>query len=204
MGLLLKYYFFLKNEIRNKRLYYRIKRWTKNGLEIGDNVSIHPTVYIDDEYPYLIKIGNNCSFGPNVFVLAHDATTFKFTGGYTKLSKVIIHDNVFVGTNAIILPGCTIGPNALIAAGSVVNKSIPPNTCNAGVPARTYQPFDEFIKRHIQQLSTDNIIDYKELNGENSLKARQWVLRVLNEKGTVYVKRYVGRTLHTFAGRDFK
>ncbi len=183
---------------------YRIKRWIKNGLQIGDNVTIHPTVKIDDEYPYLIKIGNNCSFSPNVFILAHDATTFKFTGGHTKLNRVIIHDNVFIGTNVIILPGITIGPNALIGAGSLVNKDIPPNSCNVGVPARKYQDFDEFINRHIAQITNENVIDYKELNSPDFLQAREWILKVLEGKGIVYVKGFIGRSPYTFNGRDFR
>ena len=49
---------------------------------------------------------------------------------------VIIGDNVWVGANCCLLPGCKIGDNSIVGAGSVVSKEIPPNEIWAGVPAK--------------------------------------------------------------------
>src|ERR1035441_3264696 len=94
-------------------LHYKIRlnNLIANGLSLGKNVTIMPEVFIDPRYPYLISIGNNCSISDGVVILAHDATTFKFTNGYTRLGKVDIKDNCYIGTNVIILPGVTIGPD---------------------------------------------------------------------------------------------
>ena len=78
-------------------------------------------------------------------MLAHDSTIYSFTGGYGKLGKIDIKENCIIGNYSIILPGVTIGPNVLVATGSVVNKDVPPNTCVGGVPARYYSSFEDFV-----------------------------------------------------------
>ena len=57
-------------------------------------------------------------------------------------SPVVIEDDVWVGANAVILPGVTIGKHSVVAAGSVVSKSIPPYSVCAGIPARVVKQYD--------------------------------------------------------------
>jgi maltose O-acetyltransferase len=147
-----------------------MKDLIRGGLTLGKNVTIERTVKIDTNYPYLIRIGNNCSIAGGVTLLAHDATPFKYLGGHTRLGKIDIKDNVFIGSYAIILPGVTIGPNVVIAAGSVVNKDIQPNSCIAGVPARFYQTFDDFLAQIQKQISERPVFDFNELH--NPIKNR--------------------------------
>jgi len=135
-----------------------------DGLKIGKNVTIETAVYIDNVYPYLISIGDNCSIASGVRLLAHDDTPCKFTGGYARLGRIDIKDNCFIGENCIILPGVSIGPNVLIAAGSVVNKDILPNSCVAGVPARFYAKFDEYIENQKKLIQGAYIFDYYDLH----------------------------------------
>ena len=169
----------------------QLQNYLNNGLKLGKNVTIMPGAYIDAKYPYLISIGDNCSLSNGVTILAHDATTYKFTNGYTRLGKVEIKDNCFFGTNAIILPGVTIGPNVLIAAGSLVNKNIPPNSCVAGVPARIYQRFDEYIEQHKEAVKKDPSFEYKEFESpDNDFKEK---IRNLVENDFIYVKGYTGK-----------
>ena len=88
---------------------------------------------IDTSHGYLIEIGDNVTIS-HAEIQAHDASTKKILG-YSKVGKVRIGNNVFVGTQAVILPGVTIGDCVMVAAGSVVNKDIPSNVLVAGSPA---------------------------------------------------------------------
>ncbi len=167
----------------------RIRRLVARGLTLGKNVTIQYSAQIDDVYPYLIRIGNNCSISNEVRILAHDATPFKFTNGYTRLGKVEIRDNCFIGEKAIILPGVTIGPNVLIAAGSVVNRDLPPNSCVAGIPARVYGRFDELIEQHQRRIATRPTFEYSDLNPECSEQTRRSVWEAVQD-GDAYLKGY--------------
>lgn len=157
------------------------------GLKIGKNVTIETTVYIDNVYPYLISIGDNCSIASGVRLLAHDDTPYKFTGGYARLGRIDIKDNCLIGENCIILPGASIGPNVLIAAGSVVNKDIPPNSCVAGVPARFYAKFDEYIENQKKQIQEAYIFDYYDLHRGINEQIKNKVVTEI-QKGKCYVK----------------
>lgn len=66
----------------------------------------------------------------------------------TKVGKVNIGNNCFIGWGAIILPNTTIGDNCIIGAGSVITKSVPKNSIVAGNPAKIIGNTDEFIERH--------------------------------------------------------
>jgi len=60
--------------------------------------------------------------------------------GPASAEPVVIEDNVFIGSRAIILKGVTIGRDSVIGAGSVVTRSIPPRTVAAGNPAKVLRP----------------------------------------------------------------
>ncbi len=157
-----------------------IKMLQANGLLIGKYVQIEPGAYIDEGYPYLISIGNNCGISRGAWLLAHD-DTLRFVGGYRRLGKVEIRDNCIIGTNAIILPGTTIGPNALVAAGSLVNKDVPPNSCVAGVPARFYSKFDQMIERHKEQIEKRRMFNHEDLEGNPSNEIKEQVLESVKD-----------------------
>lgn len=174
----------------------RIRVLVARGLVLGKNVLIAKTAVIDADYPYLIRIGNNCAIAEQVRIWAHDAATFKFTGGHTRLGKVEIKDNCFIGDRATILPGVTIGPNVLVVAGSVVNKDIPPNSCVAGVPARVYARFDEYIERNQRQIEEGSVFEFSDLidnldNLDERLKAKVWAS--VQDGRHAYVRGYTGR-----------
>lgn len=128
---------------KKKRQHY-IKNLKRNGLVIGQNVEIVDTFFFDPSHCYLIKIGNNVTICPGVRLIAHDASTKNFLG-YTKLGKIEIKDNCFIGDSTIILPGVVVGPNAIVGAGSVVTKNVKPNTISAGNPAETIYSLDAYL-----------------------------------------------------------
>ena len=124
----------------------------KRGLKIGSNCVIQHDVMIDDSHCWLITIGCNVGFAPGVKVLAHDGSLKKYLG-YTRIGKVVIEDNVFIGAGSIVLPNVRIGANSIIGAGSVVSRDIPPNMVAAGNPIKVIKKLDEFLDMHRQQMT---------------------------------------------------
>lgn len=107
-------------------------------LVIGDNVGISEFCYFAVRGD--ISIGDNVIFGPGVKIFSENHS-FKLFEKVFRLqeeirNKVVIGNNVWIGSNSIILPGVTIEDNAVIAAGSVVNKNINNGTLNGGIPAK--------------------------------------------------------------------
>jgi acetyltransferase-like isoleucine patch superfamily enzyme len=95
------------------------------GVKIGDNVWISKLVYIDENHPEAISIGNNCTIGFRTTIFSH----FYFGSRRKVISeKVVIGNNVFIGPHCLILPNVTIGDNAVIMGGSVISRNVPPNT----------------------------------------------------------------------------
>jgi acetyltransferase-like isoleucine patch superfamily enzyme len=86
-----------------------------------------------------IDVGRHLLLGPNVFITA---ASYRFNAGRPvtkqpmKEAPVLIGDDVWIGANAVILPGSTIGDGAIIAAGAVIRSNVPPGAIMAGVPAK--------------------------------------------------------------------
>jgi maltose O-acetyltransferase len=137
-----------------------LKALLKRGLKIGDNCNIGPGVIIDPPHCWHIEIGNNVTLAPNVHILAHDASTKKHLG-YTRIGKVKIGDNVFIGAGTIVLPHVTIGSNTIIGAASLVDRDIPDNVVAVGNPARIVCALESFLKKHREQMEHSPCFDEK-------------------------------------------
>ena len=131
------------------------------GVKVGTNTNIHPTVLIRE--PQNIEIGNNCYFnhntilngghdkakliignkvqtGPNVcfYCANHNFDNKEIPikeQGYWE-ADIVIDDDVWIGANSVITSGVKIGKGAIIGAGSIVTKDIPPYSIAAGNPAK--------------------------------------------------------------------
>jgi len=108
---------------------------------IGDGFEANANVMINARGRGKIIIGNNVLIGPNVVLRCnnHIFSNLKIpisNQGMTE-GSILIEDDVWIGSNSVILPDVCIGKGAIVAAGAVVTKSIPPYTIVGGVPART-------------------------------------------------------------------
>ncbi|NRA54153.1 MAG: acyltransferase [Gammaproteobacteria bacterium] len=101
-------------------------------IEIGDGCSLNHNVYLNGMGG--IKIGNNVTISAGVSLISTGLDPDKRNKTHIN-SSIFIGDGVWVGANATILQGITIGENSIIAAGSMVTKNIKKNEIWAGVPA---------------------------------------------------------------------
>lgn len=128
------------------------KTLVKRGLKVGKNFNRQQGCFIDPTHCFLIEIGNNVTFSIRVTLMAHDASTKKIIG-YTKIGKIKIGNNVFVGANSTILPNVTIGDNVVIGANSVITKDIPSNVVVTGNPATIICSVDDFKEKNMERIN---------------------------------------------------
>lgn len=114
---------------------YELQYLLDRGMKIGKNCHLYSINTIDHGLPHLISIGENVTISTNVTILTHDASTNIVKCG-TKLGRVIIGNNVFIGTGSIVLCNTKIGNNVVVGAGSIVTKDLPSIGVYAGQPAK--------------------------------------------------------------------
>ncbi len=124
-----------------------VRRW--GGLHsVGENNCILPSTDIVD--PRYVRIGSHCVFS-TCALIGHDASVAVLNRAFGKrldsVGKVDIRDNCFIGYGAIVLPGVTIGPNAIVAAGAVVNKDVGEGEVVGGVPARKLCRIEDLVDK---------------------------------------------------------
>lgn len=123
--------------------------WRKKGVKIGKNCSIFPTVAFGSE-PYLVSIGDNVRLTNKVQFFTHDGAVWVLRNMYPELSdidmfgRITVGNNVHIGPDTVIMPGCNIGNNCIIGVGSIVTKDIPDNSIAVGVPARVIRTIEEY------------------------------------------------------------
>lgn len=143
------YRIFVKLRIIKPVDYNSIDFLRSRGVQIGENVNLINTT-IDWSHGFLVSIGNRVTL-TGVKILTHDGST-QIPFGVSRVGKVTIGDEVFVGHGTIILPNVRIGSRVVIGAGSVVTKDIPANSVAVGNPARVIGTYDDFLKKHEMQM----------------------------------------------------
>lgn len=104
-------------------------------ITIGRAVYIGQDVILDWSFGHLITIGDESTIVSGTRILCHDASSSRRLG-LTWCAPVSIGRRVYIGADALLLPGVTVGDDAIIAAGAVVTRDIAAGTVVAGVPAR--------------------------------------------------------------------
>ena len=127
--------------------------WAGAHVHFGDNVYANFNLTLVDDTD--IYVGDKVMFGPNVTVataghpidpeLRYQAMQYNI--------PVHIGNNVWIGANAVVLPGVTIGDNSVIGAGSVVTKDIPANVIAVGNPCRVLREIGEHDKKYYYKYS---------------------------------------------------
>jgi len=118
------------------------------GVNVGEGSRIYTRSFSGE--PWLVSIGDRVTVAPGVDFITHDASSWLLQdekGRRYRYARITVGNDVFIGANAMILPGVRIGNRVIVAAGSVVNRSIPDNCVVGGVPARFLRTFDEFERR---------------------------------------------------------
>lgn len=119
----------------------------KLGAKVGDNCVLKPSMLGTE--PWLITIGNHVLLAEGVRLLTHDGAGWCMADTNPQLrmdmwGKITLGNNIYVGTNAMIMAGVSITDNVIIGAGSIVTKSITEDGVYVGAPVKRIKCFDEW------------------------------------------------------------
>lgn len=105
-------------------------------IHVGENFIGNFNLSILDEAE--VRIGDNVMIGPNcsLITITHDLDPEERGKGLMQAKPISIGDNAWIAANVVVLPGVNIGANAIVGAGSVVTRDVPPDVIVAGNPAR--------------------------------------------------------------------
>lgn len=129
---------------------YIVDKLRESGISIGKETHIFSNIVTSE--PYLIEIGENCTISTDVTFITHDASVGVFLGRNVKsdlCGRIKIGNNCFIGNNSILLYGVSLPNKTLVAAGSVVTKSIAEEGCIiGGNPAKVIGKVDDFLDKY--------------------------------------------------------
>ena len=176
----------IKNKIEIKRQIERWENLRRLGMHIGKGVNLPISTWIDTSHCFLISIGDNCGFGEDCLILAHDAMPNEYLDA-TRVGRVTIHESCHFGARTVILPGVEIGPRSVVGANSVVIKDIPPNTLAAGNPAKVICSLDEYLEKHREAMKTMPIFPFKEydMNYINPDRMKEMLEKLKDSSGYI-------------------
>ena len=138
-----------------KLIFYKIlgpnKVAKRLGVKMGENCVLRSS-YFGSE-PYLIEMGDNVQTTRGVTFITHDSLSvirvkYPEYKNADLFGKIIIGDNVFVGSQSIVLRGTTIEDNVIIGAGSLVKGHLKSDSVYAGVPAKYICSLDDYIHKN--------------------------------------------------------
>lgn len=121
---------------------YNSLAWVVGAPDIGEGTWIGPFCLIDGSGG--LTIGAGCDISAGVHIYTHSTARRCVTGRRAPNERrpVSIGDQTFIGANAVVLMGVTIGNHCIVGAGSVVTRDVPDRTCVVGSPARAIGSVD--------------------------------------------------------------
>ena len=129
------------------------------GVNVGDNCRLLNIQYSTE--PYLLKIGNHVS-ATNVRFETHDGGVWCFRKENPEIDiikPISIGNNVYLGYEAVVLPGVTIGNNVIIGARAMVTKDIPSNSVAVGIHARVIKTLEEYKEKTFKEADNSKHMD---------------------------------------------
>lgn len=111
-------------------------------MKVGEQTSFALMVMLDVMFPEKISVGRNTVIGYNTTILAHEYLIKEY-----RLGEVVIGDEVMIGANSTIMPGVTIGNGAIVSAGTLVHKDVPPGSFVGGNPMRIIYTKEQLAER---------------------------------------------------------
>ena len=122
--------------------------WGGKNVHFGNNVYANFNLTLVDDCD--IYVGNNVMFGPNVVLSTGTHPIEPKLRSKQAQYNVPIHieDNVWIGSNCVVMPGVTIGKNSVIGAGSVVTKDIPANVVAVGSPCKVIREINDKDRKY--------------------------------------------------------
>lgn len=127
------------------------RKWLqrKRGVKIGHNVHWGTHVVVDYPYPNYVIVEDGASISGNDYLLAHcKPLEYHLNCSESYVAPVIVHKHAWIAINVTILPGVEIGEGAIVSAGSVVSKDVPPFTVANGNPAKVVADIAELVRNN--------------------------------------------------------
>ncbi|TGB02319.1 acyltransferase [Halobacillus salinus] len=140
---------FLVIQLARYTPFLKMKNWmyrTFLRMKVGDQTAFALMVMLDIMFPERIQVGRNTVIGYNTTILAHEYLIKEY-----RLGDVSIGDEVMIGANTTILPGVNIGDGAIVSAGTLVHKDVPPGVFAGGNPMKIIYTKEEMEQRSKQE-----------------------------------------------------
>lgn len=136
---------------------------------VGENVWFQPRVMPNDAN--LVRFHNNIVVAAGVTFVAHDVINLMIgrkNGVKLPVNEdcIEIMDDVFIGSDSVVLGGVRIGPRAVVAAGSIVTKDVPPDSIVGGVPAKVIGNFADLEKSRLATAGRFEGMSRREIDDE--------------------------------------
>lgn len=113
----------------------------------GLHITLGKNVFINHACSFLdlggITIEDNVQIGPKVNLITENHPLEPAERKFLELKSIVIKKNAWIGAGATILPGVTVGENAVVAAGALVNKDVAANTVVGGIPAKLLKQIEQ-------------------------------------------------------------
>jgi acetyltransferase-like isoleucine patch superfamily enzyme len=141
----------------------------RQGMRVGDGCRIIDRTVPAE--PWLVQIGDHVTITDGCRLLTHDGAVWLARREHPEINRyapIRVGDNCFIGANAILLPGTSIGSDTIVAAGSVVRGEVPAGSVVGGVPARVLGSSADYLERALaESLPVDAASVARIVAGEN-------------------------------------